>query len=372
MLEEIYIENFRCFQKTTLKKISKFNLIGGLNNSGKSALLEAIIFSLCNNKRLINKLVELRNVEDKNPLYKERAWNYFFYNLNSNKPIIINCLFSNNKNYNIKITKEKIEKISDLPMYDELENNKKLARAKKEFSRFFSENSHTYSLNTYREDKNSELIHSYVYTDKGEIERRKNLEGNEFPIAELAFLSSKRDIDHELLLSILNEVIAQGKFSEIISALQNIDNTINDIREIDNKIMLARKDMVFLPMGLFGDAIQVLLDIVLSLIILPENSILIIDEIENGIHHTKHELILNTIYNLISNKNIQVFATSHSAEFINTYNNFVFKKIPPSLQYQYSYFELIKARNDKIIANKIDPDTLNFKIDNQRSFRGEP
>lgn len=372
MLEEIYIENFRCFQKTNIKRLSKFNLIGGLNNSGKSALLEAIILVSGTNKRLINKLVELRNVEDKNPLYKERSWNYFFYNLNSDKPIIINCHFSNNKDFNIKITKEKIEKISDLPMYDELKNNKELSRAKKEFSRFFSKNTSTYSLNTYLEDKNSELIHSYAYTDKGEIETRKSFEKNNPPVAELAYLASKRDIDHELLLSILNEVLAQGKFSEVISALQNIDNTITDIREIDNKIMLARKDMIFLPMGLFGDALQVLLDIVLSLIILPENSILIIDEIENGIHHTKHEIILDTISDLISNKNIQIFATSHSAEFINTYNDFVFKKIPHSLQYQYSYFELIKARNNKIIANKIDPDTLNFKIDNQRSFRGEP
>lgn len=328
------------------------------------------MLSLSFEKDSIKKLIELRNVQDKNPLLVERSWNYFFYQLNSNKPINIKCDFSNNLNFNFKITKEKVEKISDLSMYDDLNNQKKLLKAKKEFTRFFSQNSHTYSLNLYLDNNEPKLVGSYVYTDKGEI-IQKNSDIN-LPVEMIAYLPSNRNLNHEELLVILNEALALGKYSEIISILQKIDNTISDIREVDNKIMLAREDMIFLPLGLFGDAIQVLLDIVLALILIPEGSILMIDEIENGVHHTKHKIIITTIIDIIKDKNIQIFTTSHSAEFINTFNDYITENYINKEERELSYFELIKTRTGQIISNEIDSESLNYKIDNQKSFRGEP
>lgn len=46
MIENISIENFRCFDKTEIKGFERINLITGKNNSGKTCLLEALYFCL--------------------------------------------------------------------------------------------------------------------------------------------------------------------------------------------------------------------------------------------------------------------------------------------------------------------------------------
>jgi AAA15 family ATPase/GTPase len=46
MIENISIENFRCFDKTEIKGFERINLITGKNNSGKTCLLEALYFVL--------------------------------------------------------------------------------------------------------------------------------------------------------------------------------------------------------------------------------------------------------------------------------------------------------------------------------------
>jgi AAA15 family ATPase/GTPase len=47
MLIFLEIENFRCFENFKIEGLAQVNLFGGLNNSGKTALLEA--FALATN-----------------------------------------------------------------------------------------------------------------------------------------------------------------------------------------------------------------------------------------------------------------------------------------------------------------------------------
>lgn len=42
MIKEIYIKNFRCFKSFETQGFQRINLIGGMNNVGKTCLLEAV------------------------------------------------------------------------------------------------------------------------------------------------------------------------------------------------------------------------------------------------------------------------------------------------------------------------------------------
>ena len=42
MFTSLTIKSFRCFEEITIDNIERVNLIGGINNVGKTALLEAI------------------------------------------------------------------------------------------------------------------------------------------------------------------------------------------------------------------------------------------------------------------------------------------------------------------------------------------
>ena len=42
MIKSIEIKNFRCFKDTKITHFGLVNLFGGMNNAGKTALLEAV------------------------------------------------------------------------------------------------------------------------------------------------------------------------------------------------------------------------------------------------------------------------------------------------------------------------------------------
>ncbi len=57
MCKSISINNFRCFEDITIEPFKRVNLITGLNNAGKTSLLEAMYLSRVPNKP--EKLIEL-------------------------------------------------------------------------------------------------------------------------------------------------------------------------------------------------------------------------------------------------------------------------------------------------------------------------
>ena len=68
-----------------------------------------------------------------------------------------------------------------------------------------------------------------------------------------------------------------------------------------------------IPLGLFGDGIRRLLSIILS-ISNSKNGIVLIDELENGLHHSALDQTWKYIVELANNYNVQLFITTHNIE----------------------------------------------------------
>ena len=64
------------------------------------------------------------------------------------------------------------------------------------------------------------------------------------------------------------------------------------------------------PLKTFGDGVNRLFGIILSLCN-PRNGVLLVDEIENGLHYWVKSDIWRTLFRLSRDLNVQVFATSH-------------------------------------------------------------
>jgi len=96
MLKEIEIQNFRCFEHIKISGFERVNLIGGKNNAGKTALLEAIFLYNDPDGRSIFALKKLRiessesseSSEWIDSIYK-REWDNLFYSLNKDAVIVI-------------------------------------------------------------------------------------------------------------------------------------------------------------------------------------------------------------------------------------------------------------------------------------------
>src|SRR5437870_615922 len=84
MIEELNVENFRCFETLKLEKLRRINLIVGRNAVGKTALLEALRMGSGANPQIAVWLNQVRGIQ---PVFMpsmtreqfESLWNYFFF-----------------------------------------------------------------------------------------------------------------------------------------------------------------------------------------------------------------------------------------------------------------------------------------------------
>lgn len=79
MIKTLRIQNFRCFQDLSVKDLSPITLFGGRNNSGKSAILEAVFLNFgYRNPNIFFALAAGRNGNGNLQATPERIWDPLF------------------------------------------------------------------------------------------------------------------------------------------------------------------------------------------------------------------------------------------------------------------------------------------------------
>ena len=115
--------------------------------------------------------------------------------------------------------------------------------------------------------------------------------------------------------------------AEVLKALQLISPDIEAVSMVGSgetrgrpRTAIVRSSQFDSPVPLrtFGDGLNRLFGIVLSLCN-AKNGVLLVDEFENGLHHSVQESIWGTIFRLASDLNVQVFATSHSEDCVRAF-----------------------------------------------------
>ena len=97
--------------------------------------------------------------------------------------------------------------------------------------------------------------------------------------------------------------------------------------------------------------------------------VLLIDEIENGIHHTVQTDFWKFIFKLAATElfDVQIFSTTHSLEMVEA-----FAEVSQNFPNESAYFELFHRKiTGQIDYNSHDFETLNYEISNKLAIRGE-
>ena len=115
----------------------------------------------------------------------------------------------------------------------------------------------------------------------------------------------------------------------------------------------------------FGDGVRHLISIVTALFAC-ENGYLFIDEIDNGIHYTQLDEIWTIILEVSKKLNVQVFATTHSKECIESYAR-VAKKLPDE---DIAFIELGKDKNNELKAMTFPYKWFIDEIEQDHEVRG--
>ncbi len=278
-LETIEIKNFKCFKDFKAQGLKRVNLIGGKNNVGKTAFMEACYINLEKNPSIaLMEIIEGRYMADFfGELAKEVGIKYIL-NIIQKKATIFN---------NAKIVSNfKTIKIN-------------------------------YNENDIKEEKSENII----------------------------FLDSYRTSSKSLdtLYSIVLENKLENKIDE---ALKLFDENIDSFRIINSEPKCSLLiDNKFYNLNEFGDGLYRYLTY-LCIFYGIKNGIVFIDEIDNGIHYTKFDRLWEIILTLSKEQNVQVFATTHSKECIESYAR-VAKKLEDE---DISFVELGKNKNNELKA----------------------
>jgi len=361
MLKEFHIQNFKVFESLDLKDLSVINLIGGLNNTGKTSLLEGIynFYKRREPDVLINSLIQRAGVEalDKSTF----VWTPAFYNYNIHNPISLTgkthdsslCVnFAAETNTDKNNTGQTINLSGTTSSGD------------KEFSFNAS------SLNVSVQSNKTITYKSFIFQEGGNINSKiKKTDKSYIPPVQLSPGSNPSSQNDAISYG---DVVKSNKEEVVLNALQTIEPRLKSIHAVpvtSNQTILygdiGLKSKV--PLQYMGDGISRLLSYITA-IMKSENGTLLIDEIENGLHYSIHQKVWQILYKLAKQLNVQVFANTHSFEMAKAFNNAALELDPGS----FAFVELfIAPQNQKVSSNTIDTETLSFKINHQKPFRGE-
>jgi AAA15 family ATPase/GTPase len=353
MIEDIQINNFRCFDRLKVSGCKRINLISGKNNIGKTALLEAIFINSNPIKDTIFSLCDLRRESGKfNEILPEQMYSNFFFHQEIRSSCSIETIFGDASSKIVKINIGDEQVFSD--QLDLAPNPVNL------WLHTNIDNSDYYSTTIISRKQQLSTPSPRNKTQRPYL-NPKYIQNSSFIPSSLR--SSTVSLTKEFDRARLNE-----KDEEVLKAFQIIDNSIIAVESFsipEPTIYLKRQGEKRLPLSLFGDAMNRIADIILK-IINNQDSVLLIDEIENGIHHSNQIAFWDFLYRLAEQLNVQIFATTHSLEMTEA-----FIKAGLDRQDSAAHFELVRhEKTNKIVAINRDIETLEYGISHHKEVRG--
>lgn len=300
-LKYIEINNFRGIDHLRINDFSRVNILVGQNNSGKTSVLECLLLMMgMANPDLPQGLNKLRS---RNNFVGVADARYMFNNLVlSRLPEITTELYDNTKRH-MKLELKYVFNNNDvsaqqngpLPVTDTmglintLEMNFDVTEGKE---------THNY-------------ISSLTFNQAGVITGRELAKD----YIEKQFVSLiSADLLVGNLVNDLSELFKRKQKDLVVERLANFDKSIYTIDILNNDIYIGFDGLnELLPLGMSGDGLRRFLNIVASTAN-PMNNILLIDEIDNGLHYSAYKKLWEAIFALATTTNKQVFVTTHSKE----------------------------------------------------------
>jgi len=364
MIRSCKINKFRCFNSTKATGFAMINLFGGKNNAGKSALLEALLLMGEPSNKSIAKLLVFRGVGKK--FIKEmphKAWENFFHRQEKENEVSFDFASDDKTDNRVVLKCDEDTDVFITMVTDDKEDDDG------EIVAF---------ANTLKNTDSSSL-HITVHTQEKELQTNVFISGPNglarkgipHTFIHTHFVPANSKLSGEHLATEFDKAKLEKHSESLLKAFQIIDATIEAVDTFkigDAALYLKQKDENYMPLSMFGDAMNRIADFVLR-IVNNRNSILLIDEIENGIHYENQEEIWATLFELCEKYNVQLFATSHSYEMIEAFKNVIVKN---NFQEHGGYFEMSRhSVSHEITVQKIPIYSLEDKLNNKNPIRGE-
>jgi len=266
-IKNIEIKNYKLFKAFQSEGFERVNLISGKNNVGKTAFMEACFLAAnaTNVESIAGALINLWFIR-----------NYIECDDAPNTEILLEALDTlhiktNIHNINIRIASDEGQTYYHLHI-----NGIQIVRNKKEFSVNAHYTKHTNFLDNI-------------------------------------------GITYQELVELYQAIQENDKEDELNRAIQSFDNNIEKFKMFKDipKVKTKGSD-TYIELKELGDGLKEFVSIICALYSC-KNGFLFIDEIANGIHYSNLDKVWEIILTLSKEQNVQVFATTHSKECIESF-----------------------------------------------------
>jgi AAA15 family ATPase/GTPase len=307
MLTNVHLKNFRGFKDTTVGPLKRINLIVGQNNTGKTGFLEALLLLLTDPPKNAGGLPQMFRSWSGD-------WNEFWKWISHNK--------------DAKNAVEIRAKFSDMP----------------EFGVWLKAGGGSPQGAMHHTDHSFGDLKLWILGQR-ETALLKPSVFSTHPT------NPRQDaIDY-------NRVVLRRKKSQVESLLKKVEPRLQAVETLQtgNEPLLyadvGLSEMI--PVTQLGQGFSRLLDIY-SEIVAAEAKVLLIDEIENGLHHSVLSTIWRGLFNAAKDVDVQIFATTHSWECVLAAD----AAAREESSYELNLIRLDRV-NDNVKATIIDKEALN-------------
>lgn len=313
-LKWIDIVDFKCFHNFEAKDFQRVNLISGKNNVGKTAFMEACFINTraMNIKNLVGVLFGIK--------YMRENMNILVDSMRVDAKTFIEPSHGLNLMSNINKVSFEIQEKEGIKLYDFIFNKQHINVNTNAFSYMVDNIANIQFIDSFGLS-NGNIVSNYSAIQKKEKENFLNIALNQFD----------NSIEWFKVLELPTCKLSDGKLLEITE---------------------------------LGDGVRHIISIITALF-QCEKGYLFIDEIENGIHYSHLDKVWEVILQVSKEQNVQVFATTHSKECIESYAR-VAKKLEDK---EITYTILSRLKNGQIHAGVRNFELLENSISQEHEIR---
>lgn len=312
MYRTFEIKNFRCFDEFKIENLERVNLIGGMNNVGKTALLEALFIYLGTyNLELTLRVNAFRGIEFTKVEFgqlSQTPWDSIFrqFDVSQQAQLGGSSTTEEHRTVKLKLIRQPDELAQVVRTLQPTVTNGS------ENVSLSTETSHVLCLE-YVEDGNSNNY--YMIFDQ------KGIHVSVVPPPPLpgVFLPARVRVPAGEDADRYGNLVRLKQEQAILDSLVVIEPRIRSLTTLP----MGNSSVIYgdiglrqlVPLPLMGEGINRLASIVLA-IGNAKGGVVLIDEIENGLHYTILKDVWKAIGKAAREFNTQVFATTHSWECI--------------------------------------------------------
>lgn len=302
MLKRLQIRNFRGFNALKIHDLSAINLIAGKNNSGKTSLLEAVfLLSGAGNTQLAMNDNVIRGLVPHGVSTGDPFWKQLFSNLDMGRSIEITAHKSSRAHLTLKITSER-QPTTEIPL----------------------DRTNGTSITNLLDERS--LAFQYTGPSRKSVKSQISMKGQGFevnqpstnpPFQAIILLSRNRNIHEDAVR--LGRLRQQKQGDMLLKALRVFEPRLQSIEDNSS----SGSPMIWgdigwselLPLSVMGEGMTQIARLVLGIASVPDG-VVMVDELENGIHHTVLPDVWRVIDEAAKQFRTQLFATTHSLECV--------------------------------------------------------